>query len=210
MKRMLILLLLIPLAAACGPTKLEWKEEILLHDGRKIIAERTELGGGRAEPGQSGAPKKRTISFPDPKNPKQRYTHSVTGNSNYLLVDFDETGSPWMIVYVGVFSDDTDCPNGTYQTFKWIGSGWQSVIYGTLPKLFKEPNLPVGYIVDAAPHGKPTGDLRTQKGLLSAETIKYILESFRRNHASSTVWKLAQIKENGRPIDCQAYPPVRK
>ncbi|RAR70172.1 hypothetical protein AX018_11173, partial [Paracidovorax anthurii] len=36
----LLAALLSPALAGCTPNTFEWKEEILLHDGRKIIAER--------------------------------------------------------------------------------------------------------------------------------------------------------------------------
>ena len=40
-----------------------WQEEVLLHDGSKIIVERSQSYGGRHEIGQSSPVKEHTITF---------------------------------------------------------------------------------------------------------------------------------------------------
>ncbi|WP_080767224.1 hypothetical protein [Xanthomonas citri] len=196
--------LLLPALAGCTPNTFEWKEEILLHDGRKIIAERKDVAGGWTEPGQSGSTQKRTINFSDPDDPKKKYTHQITGSSNYLLLDSDN-GVPWLIVSVGPFSVDTDCPIGSYETFTQVNGVWRSVSYSALPKEFNKPNMATDY-------GPDSPDLRRSKKLLSAEQIKEIIEAKKRKAAGSygTTWRLVQKNDHGRPIDCQAYPAVKK
>jgi len=55
-----------------------WKEEVLLHDGQKIIVKRSQTYGGRVEPGQGGTVKEHTISFEMPKSGR-----SLTWKSEY-------------------------------------------------------------------------------------------------------------------------------
>lgn len=45
-----------------------WKEEVLLHDGQKIIVERSQTDGGRHEVGQSLPVKEHTIRFATPNS----------------------------------------------------------------------------------------------------------------------------------------------
>ncbi|MDA8454341.1 hypothetical protein M4R22_06170 [Acidovorax sp. GBBC 3334] len=196
--------LLLPALAGCTPNTFEWKEEILLHDGRKIIAERKDVAGGWTEPGQSGSTQKRTITFPDPNDPKKKYTHQITGSSNYLLLDF-EKGVPWLIVSVGPFSVNTDCPIGSYETFTQVNGAWRSVSYSELPKAFANPNMSVTYTPDMP-------DPRRKGKVLSAEEIQALLASKKRvlAGATGTTWRLVQKNDHGRPIDCQAYPAVKK
>jgi hypothetical protein len=102
MRKLLAILFISLCLIACSKqaNTFDWKEEIQLHDGRKIIAQRLDVLGGRSELGQEASPKERSIAFADPDNPAKTYTHKITGASNYLLLDFDK-GVPWLIVHVG-------------------------------------------------------------------------------------------------------------
>lgn len=55
---------------ACGASSTEWKEEVLLHDGSKIVVERSQSYGGRHEIGQSPAIKEQRITFTLPNTKK--------------------------------------------------------------------------------------------------------------------------------------------
>jgi hypothetical protein len=54
MRKLLTLLLMALIHTACSKqaNTFDWKEEIQLHDGRKIIAQRLDVLGGRSEPAQ--------------------------------------------------------------------------------------------------------------------------------------------------------------
>jgi len=178
------------------PSVFRWKEEVLLHDGRKIIAERKDVMGGWAEPGQSGSAQQRIITFTDPDHPEKEYTHKIMGSSNYLLLDFEE-GVPWLIVYVGPFSYETKCPIGTYETFTWEGDAWKSVSYLELPKTFKHPNLAVDY----AP------ELRRRWSLLTSDQIQSLILGLKQNRAggSGVSWRLVEKDSDGTITDCDYY-----
>ncbi|MBK7502911.1 MAG: hypothetical protein IPI14_09975 [Polaromonas sp.] len=48
-----------------------WKEEVMLHDGRKIIVERTVQRGGRREVGQQPPIKEQRLTFTMPGTKQQ-------------------------------------------------------------------------------------------------------------------------------------------
>ncbi len=191
--------LLLPALAGCTPNTFEWKEEILLHDGRRIIAERKDVAGGWTEPGQSGSTQKRTITFPDPDDPKKKYTHQITGSSNYMLLDFDK-GVPWLIVSVGPFSYETKCPIGSYETFTQVNGVWRSVSYAELPKSFTKPNMASEYTPDMP-------DPRKRGEILKAEKIQELIASLKRvlAGASGTTWRLVDRDSDGFVTDCESY-----
>jgi hypothetical protein len=186
------------LLTACSPNPsppktFDWKEEIQLHDGRKIIAERLDTLGGWAEPGQEGAPQLRRITFPDPNQSGKTYTHTITGSSNYLLLDFDK-GQPWLIVEIGPFSTDSKCPIGTYETFTMREGKWQSVSYAGLPRQFLKPNMALSY----------TNSMREKGQLTSSSQIMQRINDSRYT-ALESAWNLVQTNVHGRPIDCDHY-----
>jgi hypothetical protein len=196
MHKLIAILLATLCLSACGKPAdtFDWKEEIQLHDGRKIVAQRLDVLGGWAEPGQERAPKERSITFSDPDNPAKTYTHTITGSSNYLLLDF-ENGVPWLIVYVGPFSTDTKCPNDTYDTYRWNGAGWQQMAFKNLPKKFTGPNLTDAYSDETRVKGK----------LTTAIQIRGEIERSKREFATEAIWRFVEKIGNGRPIDCQDY-----
>ena len=180
----------------------EWKEEILLHDGRKIIAERVDVMGGWAEPGQSGAPQERRITFPDPDNPAKKYTHRITGSSNYLLLDFDK-GVPWLIVFVGPFSTGTDCPIGSYETFTFANSDWISTKFSDVPFAIRKANMAVDYF-------SGDSEVRKPRKLLSSTDIQEVIRRTSQMPSVQASWKIVETNEHGRTMDCQSYPQLEK
>src|SRR5688500_8514580 len=65
----LVLTLVVSMDANAGLFGLgdpSWKEEVLLHDGSKIIVERSQSYGGRHEIGQSSPIKEQSIAFTVP------------------------------------------------------------------------------------------------------------------------------------------------
>lgn len=181
----------------------KWTEEILLQDGRRLLVERKDLQGGWAEPGQSGSTRERHISFANPDDPQKKYTHMITGSSNYLLLGF-ENGTPWLIVLVGPFSYETRCPIGTYETFSWSDDGWRSVSYATLPKAFTKVNM-------VADDQFIPGFDKRQGVTLSAEQIEQTIQKLKRNYVRKATWSLVQRMDEGNSmdeggsIDCHYY-----
>lgn len=198
---LLIPALSMPLLAACSGKAFEpfdWKEEIQLHDGRKVIAERVDTYGGPREPSQSEPnTNERTIKFVDPSDPEKTYTHKITGSSNYLMLDFYE-GKPWLVVRVGPFSTNTRCPIGTYDTYSWDGQQWVQRSFKERPKEFIKPNMATSYSVDAPE--------RRRKGqLLTKEEIQKILSDKKQIGSAESSWRFVDDRGNGRSTDCLSY-----
>src|SRR4030067_931887 len=77
----LVLILWVSMSAYAGFLGLggdSWKEEVLLHDGSKIIVKRSQSYGGRHEIGQPSPIKEHTISFTLPNSHK-----AITWTSAY-------------------------------------------------------------------------------------------------------------------------------
>ena len=178
---------------------LHWKEEVRLSDGRTILVERTEKGGGRHEPGQRPSPQLRTIRFSDPDDPKKVYEHAVKGYSNYILLDF-ERGVPWMIVLIGPYSRHTNCPNESYEVLTWISNSWRRVEYKSLPDRFNKINMPNSY-GQRSKDPNYNEDPRKNNETIGADKVSDMINQLPRR-ASEKSYRLVQEDGHGRPIDC--------
>lgn len=195
---LLLITLMLPMLAACSNKAFEpfdWKEEILLHDGRKVIAERVDTYGGPREPSQTEPnTKERTIKFADPSDPKKTYSHKITGTSNYLMLDFHQS-RPWLIVYVGPFSTDTRCPIGTYDTYSWDGQQWVQRSFKDKPKEFSKPNMAVSYLAETRKKGQ----------LTTSQALQKEFEYPQRAISAESTWRFVDDRGDGRTTDCLSY-----
>ncbi|WP_180129797.1 hypothetical protein [Rhodoferax sp. BLA1] len=125
-----------------------WQEEVLLHDGRTIVADRFVRRGGRAEVGQAGAYVEQKLSFTVPDS-GQIYNWSDSysaelGMSNFLLLALDVVDNVPYIV-----ADPMGCqsynkwgrPNPPYVVFKWQDNTWQRIAIEQLPRVVARANL---------------------------------------------------------------------
>lgn len=125
-----------------------WKEEVLLHDGQKIIVKRSQTYGGRVEPGQGGTTKEHSISFELPKSGrtvawKSEYG-SELGRTNFnALALHVQDDIPYMIVEPNLCLSYNKWgrPNPPYVIFKFDGRVWQRIGLAELPVEFKRINL---------------------------------------------------------------------
>lgn len=127
---------------ACGLGKSSWKEEVLLHDGSKIVVTRTQIHGGRGELGQSPI-KEQTISFTLPNANqlitwKSEYSDDV-GRSNFELNALHIlNGTPYIIASPNLCLSYNKWgrPNPPYVYFKYVDNTWQRIKLADLPKEF--------------------------------------------------------------------------
>lgn len=148
-----------------------WKEEVLLHDGQKIIVERYTLRGGRHEIGQRGSYIAQSLNFTLPGTGqtiewKDNRSEDL-GNSNFspMLLDI-ANGTPYLVVYpTGCLSyNKWGRPNPPYVVFKYVTNAWQRIVLGDLPLEIETPNL-----IFSSPDDKAK---KTGQAVVSAETIK--------------------------------------
>lgn len=149
-----------------------WKEEVLLHDGSKVIVERKLSYGGRREIGQGAPIKEQTISFALPDSNKaitwtSEYSEDV-GRANFnLLALHILDGIPYIV------ADPNLClsynkwgrPNPPYVLFKHDGKAWQRIRMSELPIEFNTFNVVINL-------GSQYVEAMVKNGLVPAEEIK--------------------------------------
>jgi hypothetical protein len=125
-----------------------WQEEVLLHDGRKLIISRSQTYGGRHEIGQAAPIREHTVTFTLPNTDKAiRWTSEYgedLGRTNFhLLAVHVLNGTPYLV------TDPNLCPaynkwgrpNPPYVYFKYDGVGWQRIRLEDLPAEFTTLNV---------------------------------------------------------------------
>lgn len=125
-----------------------WKEEVLLHDGGKIIVKRSQGYGGRHEIGQSPPVKEQEITFTVPKTNKtltfkSEYGEDI-GRANFKLLALHILNDMPYIVAVPnlcLSYNKWGRPNPPYVIFKHDGKEWKRITLQELPTEFKEINL---------------------------------------------------------------------
>ncbi len=131
--------------SACSDS---WKEEVLLHDGGKIIVERTVDRGGRHEIGQKPPYKEQSLSFNMPETNRtitwEDHFSEDIGSASFLpmLVDIHKGTAYLVAETMGCLSyNKWGRPNPPYVIFKYDGIAWQHIPLTELPAEIKTPNL---------------------------------------------------------------------
>jgi hypothetical protein len=153
-----------------------WKEEVLLHDGRKIIVERSQTHGGRGEVGQSPI-KEQSITFTLPGSDKviiwkDEFTEDVGRANFHLLALHILNDTPYIVgsANLCLSYNKWGRPNPPYIIFKYDGKEWQRIPFSELPIEFKDINLVIDTIND---------EKRLEKQeLVSVEMIKKMNSAF--------------------------------
>lgn len=133
--------------SACGD---HWKEEVLLHDGRKIVVDRSQAYGGRHEIGQRPPIMEQELSFSMPGNGtrlnfKNEYGKDI-GRANFKLLALHIlNGTPYVIAEPNLCLSYNKWgrPNPPYVIFKHDGKDWQRIQLKELPTEFADINLVV-------------------------------------------------------------------
>jgi len=154
---------------ALKPRHASWKEEVLLHDGRKLIVRRSQRYGGYP----TLESRERELldeewTFRTPDGGKQivwksDFRRPPEGDSLMLLQINFLGGIPYVATSpAGCLSyNHWKRPNPPYVFFKYEGKAWKQISLAEFPAVFSESNVAVG---------RPDPDHR--EGLLSASTIK--------------------------------------
>ncbi|MBI3771624.1 MAG: hypothetical protein HY272_02825 [Gammaproteobacteria bacterium] len=159
-----------------------WKEEVLLHDGQKIIVKRSQTYGGQHEIGQSEPIKEHTISFILPNSNKaitwtSEYGEDI-GRTNFnLLALHILNGTPYIV------ADPNLClsynkwgrPNPPYVFFKYDDKEWKRIQISEFPAEFKSFNVVINL---NAQHVKEM----VHKGMIDTETIQKWNNDLLRNY----------------------------
>lgn len=136
-----------------GGSTMSWKEEVLLHDGQIIVAERFyNLGAYPAIDSRERAALDQTVTFSLPATNQKitwktdfRDSEPEPNSLNLLLLDIIN-GTPYIAAYpVGnIAYNKWGSPNPPYVFFKYDGKTWQRISLGEFPAELNKTNLIVG------------------------------------------------------------------
>ena len=176
-----------------------WQEEALLHDGTKIVVDRSVTRGGPHEIGQRGSYTKQNLAFTHPTT-----IHSIAwedkatedlGASSFLPMALDIYQDAVYLVLkpMGCLSyNKWGRPNPPYVVFRHGGKTWERVPLQELPLATKTPNL-----ISSSPD---TEVKRLGTRFVEAETIRRFTNEYRQPEYRSIV------REALTPAPCPQYP----
>ena len=173
--------------SACSSST-TWKEEVILHDGSRIIVERSQSRGGRHEIGQGAPIKEHSVTFTPvglnkPITWKSEFTVDI-GHSNFTLLALDVVNNT---VYIVAYP--TGClafnkwgrPNPPYLFFKYIDEKWKQISLAEFPAEIKQPNV----VLDTYGHGDVEREIKS--GFISADSVKKFNSSLTQEELKSIV-----------------------
>jgi hypothetical protein len=148
-----------------------WKEEVLLHDGNTIVAERSQSRGGRHEFGQSAPIKEHSITFIMPGSNKSvtwkdDYSEDVESANFELLAMHILNAIPYIVAspYGCLAYNKWGRPNPPYVLFRFDGTAWSRIGLKDLPTDFSTINL----VIDTSNNESKLRGL----GLVSSEKVQ--------------------------------------
>lgn len=132
----------------CAAASSNWKEEVLLHDGRTMVVERSQTYRGRSEPGQSGPIGEHRITFTPPGS-GQRITwvseyDDKIGRMNFLPVALHILNqTPYVVAKPNLCLSyrKWGSPNPPYVIFEHSAGSWKRIPLSDLPGQFTTINL---------------------------------------------------------------------
>ena len=185
-----------------------WKEEVLLHDGQKIIVQRTQSYGGRHEIGQSSPVKEHRIEFTLPgTNKRVTWTSEYgedLGRTNFNLLGVHVLdGVPYLVVEpnLSLSYNKWGRPNPPYVLFKHEINAWRRIAMDALPPDFKTLNVLINHSRMNEINGAAS-----KTGYVSAEDVKKINSSLQQPEYRTIVrepldhWKPRQSSNSGEKV----------
>lgn len=128
-----------------------WKEEVLLHDGSKLVITRSQTYGGRHEVGQPSPIKEHTITFRLPSTGKtvswtSEYDESLGRTNFHLLAVHVLNGTPYIVTEPNLCLSYNKWgrPNPPYVFFKYDGTAWQRIPLEAFPPELTTTNVVLG------------------------------------------------------------------
>lgn len=173
-----------------------WQEEVLLHDGNKLVVERSVTRGGPHEIGQQGSYTKETLTFRHPATTKMiTWEDNATPDlraSGFLPMALDvyPDGVYLVLSPMGCLSyNKWGRPNPPYVVFRFVDKTWNRVDLSELPAETKAPNM-----ISSSPD---TEVERIGKRFIDSETIKRITNEYRQPE-NKTILRTAMEAPAGR------------
>lgn len=128
-----------------------WKEEVLLHDGSKLVITRSQTYGGRHEIGQPSSITEHTVTFTLPHTNKRmiwtsEYGKELGRTNFHLLAVHVLNGTPYIVTEPNLCPSYRKWgrPNPPYVFFKYDGTTWQRIPLEDVPTEFTTMNVVLG------------------------------------------------------------------
>lgn len=184
-----------------------WKEEVLLHDGRKIIVKRSQTYGGRHEIGQSPPVKEHSITFTVPETGQDvswtsEYGEELGRANFYALALHILDSRPYLVVEPNLCLSYNKWgrPNPPYVIFKYDGATWQRIRLEELPQEFRGINL----VISTKGSQRDIEKLASDSGYVPAEGVRKINASLRQPEYKTILREPVKPKTEGSNVNCEA------
>jgi len=150
---------------ACGESgkTLNWKQEVLLGDGRVIVMDRVSKQTGKIFPENTVIEYEKSLAFAHPDT-GERIGWTLPKGTGAWMLDFDG-GYPYLVLRTSSVADynNWECPNPPWLVFRYESGQWQRIGQEQLPARFVKPNLL---------HGARTDEHATADGLYSIKEME--------------------------------------
>lgn len=185
--------------SACSDS---WQEEVLLHDGQKIIVKRSQSFGGSRELGQSAPIKEQEISFTVPQGDKvitfkSEFSEDV-GRANFTLLALHILNGTAYIVAepnLCLSYNKWGRPNPPYVIFKHDGNAWQRIALQELPLEFKDINL----VINTKSHA----DELVAPSVVPAERVRKLNNSLRQPEYQTILREVVKLGVDSSSVNCE-------
>ncbi|MDK2742944.1 MAG: hypothetical protein NDI90_08505 [Nitrospira sp. BO4] len=179
-----------------------WKEEVLLHDGSRIVVKRSQSYGGRHEPGQSSPVKEQTVTFTLPNTSttlefKSDYGEDI-GRANFQLIALHILhGTPYIgtVPNLCLSYNKWGRPNPPYVLFRYDSKAWQRIPLEELPAEFKDINLVI--------NSKGEEKLLTAQSVVTAELVKKLNGELRQPEFKTILREAVKLGSLGSAVNCE-------
>lgn len=207
LKRITKLVFLLMMGVSMSACSKSWQEEVQLHDGGKIIVERSQTRGGWHEVGQEVPINSHKISFTLPGAHEAITWETTIGmdNSDSSLKPLALNvvkGVPYLVTIPLICHNYNKWgrPNPPYVFFKYDGKAWQRIPLEEFPTEIKVANL-VNRI-QAQEH-----QLASHSGVVTADEVKKFNGTFQRDAMFEQVFVREKIKSAGdaAELDCNEF-----
>lgn len=142
------------MSSCAGETS--WKEEVLLHDGKKLIVERSQTYDGRHEIGQKPPVKEQKLTFTllgtnRTITWKSEYSEDIGRANLNLLALHVLNGTPYIVAEPNLCLayNKWGRPNPPYVFFKYDGKDWKRIPPPEFPVEFKSINVVINTLEHA-------------------------------------------------------------
>jgi hypothetical protein len=175
-----------------------WKEEVLLHDGRVLVIDRSvKTGYVPREIGQSPGESDYTLTF---KGADGKEITWDDGRGRFIPMILDlEASVPYVVATgaTGLVYGVEGCPRPPYFFFRWSAGQWQRVTYEEFPKAIRKANLSAGLTY---PSRDPMRERIARGELVTKEDV------IRLKRTANPERK--EVREDApTPMDCVGAPP---